>query len=197
MQLLYDFLWIQSTVWADSRILLCLHLIFLSFLQLLRNVFFYGEKFNLNHSIILYFISKTIINQQYSTAKIHVKNAGHIGLFKLRFGEGIFVCLKSLSTSFNANSYSMMCTIEILYQHWWHSLFIFDFKTPFQYEHWGCSFEDIDIKGWNSKLFSHLNKKLSCFVTFKKILESFEKFILQHDFYSKWTIAGCFFDKKG
>lgn len=88
-----------------------------------------------------------------------------------------------------------MCTIEILYQHWWHSLFIFDFKTPFQYEHWGCSFEDIDIKGWNSKLFSHLNKKLSCFVTFKKILESFEKFIL-HDFYSKWTIAGCFFDKK-
>lgn len=32
------------------------------------------------HSIILYFISKTIINQQYSTAKIHVKNAGHIGL---------------------------------------------------------------------------------------------------------------------
>lgn len=120
----------------------------------------------------------------------------HIGLFKLRFGEGIFVCLRSLSTSFNANSYSMMCTIEILYQHWWHSLFIFDFKTPFQYEHWGCSFEDIDIKGWNSKLFSHLNKKLSCFVTFKKILESFEKFIL-HDFYSKWTIAGCFFDKKG
>lgn len=69
------------------------------------------------HSIILYFISKTIINQQYSTAKIHVKNAGHIGLFKLRFGEGIFVCLKSLSTSFNANSYSMMCTIEILYQY--------------------------------------------------------------------------------
>lgn len=117
-------------------------------------MYFYMVKNSIQfHTIILYFISKTIINQQYSTAKIHVKNAGHIGLFKLRFGEGIFVCLKSLSTSFNANSYSMMCTIEILYQHWWHSLFIFDFKTPFQYEHWGCSFEDIDIKGWNSKLF--------------------------------------------
>lgn len=56
------------------------NILILIFLQLLRNVFFYGEKFNLNHTIILYFISKTIINQQYSTAKIHVKNAGHIGL---------------------------------------------------------------------------------------------------------------------
>lgn len=138
------------------------------------------------HTIILYFISKTIINQQNSTAKIHLKNAGHIGLFKLRFGEGIFVCLKSLSTSFNANSYSMMCTIKLLSTLMSFVIYIW-FQNNIPVWTLRLFLRRYRYKGWNSKLFSYLNKKLSFFVTFRKILESFEKFI----FYMIIKVDNC------